>query len=199
VEGARRPIQKQVLLRMIIVDWFWEVPTHIVSQLFPFLNANWKEALGCKKMLPHHDTLSRSMNIPDFYNRDTNEALTLKIQWLQSELGFSDSFFSRLLGIREELFQEWKYDHNVLATYQVTYLKKFWLVITHILSFLNYQHDLVQKMLEYEDRNGAEPSTSPFAPPWTGMALKAYLERNGIEGIERVNDWVQSIRFASSF
>ena len=92
--------------------------------------------------------IPRNKSIPPFYNIDTREALRLQIQWLQNEFGLSDSFFSALIDTREELFREWRQEHDTLKMRQLECLKQFWLVFTHILSFLNYQPDLVQKMLE---------------------------------------------------
>lgn len=154
-----------------------------------------------QSMTPHAAT-SRIMNIPAFYADDTLEALRLKVKWLQQEFDLPDSFFSNVLRVREELFSDWKDEGSTLSTltvYQLACLKKLWLAVTHILSFLNYQQDLVRQMLEHEDKAFSGPRTSASAPPWIGTSLKEFLERTGIEGIEQVDDWIQSVRFASSF
>jgi hypothetical protein len=146
-----------------------------------------------------HAAKSRIMEIPAFYTTDTVEALRLKISWLQQEFDLPDSFFSNLLSVREELFSEWKNERDTLVVRQMDCLRKFWIATTHILSFLNYQKDLILRMLEYEDKTFVGPSSSAFAPPWVGTSLRTFLERTGIEGVEQVNDWIQSMRFASSY
>lgn len=138
------------------------------------------------------------MHIPAFYNADSVETLPLKIKWLQQEFGLTDSFFANLLRVREDLFNEWKEGGHTLTVRQLDCLRKFWTSVTHILSFLNYQKDLVQVMLEFEDKTFVG-SRSAFTPPWVGSSLKEFLEHAGVEGVEQVNDWIQSMTFASSF
>jgi hypothetical protein len=151
------------------------------------------------KKMSSHAAASPGVIVPAFYDNDTEETLIQKIIWAQDQLGFSDQFFSNLLGVREEIFREWKVRDQSLTKYQLRCLREFWVAISHMLSFLNFRQELVQQMLEFESHSRVGSISSPFTPPWVGTSLKSYLEGNGITGIEEVVSWVQGLRYASSF
>jgi hypothetical protein len=155
---------------------------------------------GSKKMLPHAIMAPSGMDIPDFYNNDTEEALVDKILWVQEQFHLSDQFFSKLLRVHEGIFREWKTrDQKTLTTYQRRCLREFWVAMTHILSHLNFRRELVQALLEFESDDNIAATPSAFTPPWIGTSLKSYLESSGINGVGEVTSWVQGLRYASSF
>lgn len=139
--------------------------------------------------------------VASFFQDDTESALILKVQWLQTEADISDRFFSSLLRVDERVFHGWKAgDEAMILPHEArNHLKEFWRVILHILSFLNFDLSRVTSLLDHKDVSKTKVETS-FSPPWagTGTSMKTYMETNGPPSIEKVDHWVQALRFANS-
>lgn len=132
-----------------------------------------------------------------FFQDDTESALISQVQWLQKELGVSDQFFAKLLKVEERTFFRWKTKDGTLPQKAQNHLKEFWRVILHILSFLNFDLNRVHVMLDHRDDSRVKIET-PFTPPWIGTSMRAYMETNGPASIQKVDLWVQALRFADS-
>jgi len=135
------------------------------------------------------------MIVKSFFQNDTESALISQVQWLQNEVGLSDQFFSHLLNVEEDAFCTWRAGKGVLSEEQQHTLKEFWQTMLHLLSFLNFDLNRLSVMLEHVDDTKTYAIKLPFAQPWIGTSLKAYLELQGTAGIRKVNQWVQSLRF----
>jgi hypothetical protein len=139
------------------------------------------------------------MTVASFFQDDTESALISQVQWLQKELDISDRFFSNLLKVEEKAFSRWRTRKETLPEDTQDHLKEFWRMTLHILSFLNFDLKLAQMMLEHKDESKVRSVKLAFDPPWIGTSMKAYLETNGPVGIQKVDQWVQAVRFADSY
>jgi hypothetical protein len=139
------------------------------------------------------------MPLETFFQEDTESALVSKVLWLQENLWISDNFFSNLLDVDEWEFSKWRSREGVLSEVKQERLREFWQMILHILSFYNYKTELARKLLEHKVESYEESYQSPYAPPWQGTSPKAYLEANGSGGVQKINEWVLSFRFADRY
>lgn len=139
------------------------------------------------------------MTVESFFREDTESALVSQVQWLQEHLGISDNFFSKLLDVEAWEFYEWRSMRGSLSETKQDRLREFWQMILHLLSFYNYETELARKLLEYKVESEEKNYQPPYAPPWLGTSPKAYLEVNGSGGIQRINEWVLSFRFADRY
>lgn len=139
------------------------------------------------------------MTIEPFFQEHSESALISQAQWLQEHLGISDTFFSRLLDVEEPEFHKWRTREGTLSKDEQDRLKEFWQLILHLLSFYDYRTELARELLEYKVEIQEQDYQSPYAPPWVGTSPKAYLEVNGSGGIQRINEWVLSFRFADRY
>ena len=127
-------------------------------------------------------------------------ALIPQVQWLQNKIRLSDSFFVKFLKVEEHVFCKWKTKEENIPVDMQDHLKGFWQTILHILSFQNFDLERVRLMFNNIDKSDSGRSGNlPFAPPWIGTSMKFYLETNGSAGIQKVNKWVQDMRFGDSF
>jgi hypothetical protein len=139
------------------------------------------------------------MQLETFFQEDTEAALVSKVVWLEENLSISDAFFSNLLDVDEWEFHRWRSREGELSETKQERLREFWQMILHLLSFYNYKTELARNLLEYEAESAGEDYRPPFAPPWLGTSPKAYLEANGSWGVEKMNEWVLSFRFADRY
>ena len=138
------------------------------------------------------------MTFASFFHDDTEVDRVDQVEWIEEKLGLPDSFFSNMLGVEEHLFSAWRTKNGVIPEEKQDYLKEFWQTLNHILVFLNYDVRRVLVMLE-KDSVETGYIRLAFTPPWVGNSMKHYLETHGLEGIRKVNEWIQSVRFADSY
>jgi hypothetical protein len=138
------------------------------------------------------------MPVAAFFQQETEAALIAQVNWLRTEVGIADSFFARLLNVDEQSFTRWKRGEGCLAKEQQCCLKALWHMVLHLLSFLNFEPQRLSDMFEYVARTEGAKSVSPYTPPWVGTSLRAYLEKQGYAGVQKVDQWAQAIRFADS-
>lgn len=139
------------------------------------------------------------MTFASFFHSETEADLVNQVEWAQEKLGFSDAFFSALLRIDENGFSRWRNGRGSLARAKQEDLREFWEAVRHILSFLNFNLDLVLAMLEHVEDRSKRAARLPYDPPWIGTSIRSYLESTGSDGIHNVNQWVQSVRFADLY
>ncbi|HXQ74311.1 MAG TPA: hypothetical protein VN844_27650 [Pyrinomonadaceae bacterium] len=137
-------------------------------------------------MLDHTELI-----IPDVYDPDLLSA----VRWLQEHLPFSDEYLAQLIGIKTELFSEWKTGARTLSDSQMQMLENLSLAINRLLSFYNFRRDLIVSVLESQFDSPIQRSR--FTPPWVGTSLKDYMLSHGAEGIAEVDSWVQEIKSAN--
>jgi hypothetical protein len=137
-------------------------------------------------VLDHTDLI-----IPDVYDPDLLSA----VRWLQEHLPFSDEYLAQLMGIKTELFSEWKTGAQTLSDSQMQMLENLSMAINRLLSFYGFRRDLIVSVLEFHSDNPIQRSR--FTPPWVGTSLKEYLLSHGAKGIAEVDSWVQEIKSAS--
>lgn len=139
------------------------------------------------------ETLNSEFIIPDVYGQDTLSA----VNWLQENLSFSGEYLAQLIGTHQELFSQWEKGGHTLTRSQVRKLKHLSTAMTRLLSFLNFRHTLMMRVLEFHsDSNQIERTTS--SPPWLGTSLRDYMLQHGSKGIKEVDSWVQNLRSANS-
>jgi len=140
------------------------------------------------------------MTVESFFQNNTREALIEQVAWLQKELEVSDEFFLHTLRVDAKTFHSWRTQHEPLPKHAEEQLTYLWQVILHILSFLNFDLGRVKLMLAYKSKSEYIRVSRPwFDPPWAGTSMKAYLEADGPVAIEKIDQWVQGIRFADSY
>jgi hypothetical protein len=103
-----------------------------------------------------------------------------------------------VIKVQEELFSDWKNYHSSLTTSQIESLKAFSTTLTHLLSYLNFRHDLMMNILETNSESPQHEPT-PLTPPWLGTSLKSYMETQGVGGIDKVDRWLQALRWSDPF
>jgi hypothetical protein len=138
-------------------------------------------------MIDHADLI-----IPDVYDPDLLSA----VRWLQEHLPFSDEYLAQLIGASTELFSEWKAGAQTFTDSQLQTLENLSLAINRLLSYYNFRRGLMVSVLEFHSDSPVQRSR--FTPPWVGTSLKDYLLAHGAKGIAEVDDWIQTIRSASS-
>ena len=137
-------------------------------------------------MLDHTDLI-----ISDVYDPDLLSA----VRWLQEHLPFSDEYLAQLIGIKTELFSEWKTGAQTLSDSQMQLLENLSLAINRLLSFYGFRRDLLVSVLESQSDSPIQRSR--FTPPWVGTSLKDYMLSHGAKGIAEVDSWVQKIKSAN--
>jgi hypothetical protein len=141
-----------------------------------------------------HVTPNSEFIIPDVYGQGNTVSA---IEWLQQHLSFSDEYLAQLVGVREELFSACKRGEHTLRNSQVRKLKHLSTAINRLLSFLNFQRDLMICVLEFHSDSNQIQRTR-YAPPWLGTSLRDYMLHHGDKGIKEVDSWVQSLGSANS-
>jgi hypothetical protein len=132
-----------------------------------------------------------------FFLQDTESALIHQVQWVQKHARLSDQFFLNVLDVDERTFFHWRTGDEEFPEDLQERLKEVWEMTRHILSFVDFESELLRMMFEEPLETKAGPTISPFTPPWLGTSLKAYLEASGMAGIRAVNRWVQTMRFGN--
>ena len=132
--------------------------------------------------------------VPDVYAQGNPVSAVI---WLQEHLEFSDEYLAKLVGVRQELFSQWKKGEQTLTTSQIRKLKLLSTAMTRLLSFFNFRRDLMMRILEFRYDDYQVRRTN-FTPPWLGTSLKDYMMRHGVSGIDHVDSWVQNLRSANS-
>jgi len=128
------------------------------------------------------------------YSQDVLSA----VNWLQENLSFSDEYLAQLVGAPQEVFCQWKRGEATLTSSQVQTLEKFSTAMNRLLSFFSFRRDLMLRVLEFHS-DSYQIRWNSFTPPWVGTSLKDYLLRHGGRGIDEVDSWVQSLKFANPF
>ena len=136
--------------------------------------------------------------VPDFFQEDTPDALRCQVDWLIREVGVDDAFFARLVGTDEATFSGWRSLEGALPPGGEETLRGLWRTVLHLLSFLGFDGPRVRDLF-LREMPASAGGQSPLTPPWAGASLKAYLERAGADGIERVDGWVTGLRFGDPY
>jgi hypothetical protein len=139
------------------------------------------------------------MNVAPFFQEDTEAALMQQVEWLQKHAQLSDQFFLNVLRVDERIFSRWRTGDEALSEDLREHLREFWQMTLHILSFVNFDLRLLKMMLEHSIGTRGGSVKSALDPPWIGTSLRAYLETNGIAGTQKVNQWVQTMRFGDPY
>ena len=78
-----------------------------------------------------------------FFQNSAESDLIDQVEWSEEKLGLSDGFYSRLLRIETDAFLRWKSGKGAIQKMNQDHLRDFWQTLTHILSFLNFNLELV--------------------------------------------------------
>jgi hypothetical protein len=135
------------------------------------------------------------MGYEDFFQGEMETEIKLQVRWLLDELDFTDLFFVRFLCINNDQLSNWLYTADTsLSKEKLSDLRELWELFKHFLS--SYNRDAIKIILEY---NSPQRTNSFLSnePPWTGTTLREFLEVNRVEGVRKVDSWVQSLRFAN--
>ena len=135
--------------------------------------------------------------IPEDYI-SIDETPLRSVNWFQEHLNLSNRYVSNVINVDEDVFSEWKNEHSTLTTSQIQNLKVFSITLTHLLSYLNFRHDLMMNILETSSESPQHEPT-PLTPPWLGTSLKSYMETEGMRGVDQVDRWVQALRRSDPF
>jgi hypothetical protein len=138
-----------------------------------------------------------ALPVPDFFQEDSEDALRSRVQWLQGEIGFGDSFFTRLLRMDEGAFTRWKERRAILLHRDLLGLQDVWEMMMHILSFVNFDSDRARCLLEHIPPAVVREGETDQTPPWAGSSIKSYLETRGPAAVGNVNRWITSFRFVA--
>jgi hypothetical protein len=133
--------------------------------------------------------------VPDYFQEDSEEALRLRVQWLQAEVSLGDPFFASLLRTDEGTFSRWRVHGAALSSKELGGLREVWEMMMHILGFVNFDSGRARRMLEHVPATDSRPLAAGQAPPWAGSSIKSYLETHGSRAVDDVSRWVTSFRF----
>jgi hypothetical protein len=133
--------------------------------------------------------------VPDYFQEDSEEALRLRVRWLEAEVGLGDPFFARLLRTDEVTIMRWREYRAALPPAELSGLREAWEMMMHILSFVNFDSGRARRLLEHVPSDDSRTLASGQALSWTGSCIKSYLEKNGSRGVNDVSRWVTSFRF----
>jgi hypothetical protein len=136
---------------------------------------------------------------PDFFQEESTGALRSQVDWLTREVGLDDLFFIKLLETDEQTFTNWRRCDSDLATGQEEILRRFWQMMLHLFSFLNFDGDRVRRLFQVAVPACPQADVPALVPPWSGMPLKEYLERVRGLAIEKVDGWVTGLRFGAPY
>jgi hypothetical protein len=149
------------------------------------------------RMSTTYSTPVQDFIIPEDYN-SIDESPSSSVNWFQERLDLSDEYVAKVINVREELFSNWKNYHSGLTPSQIEKVKTFSITLTHLLSYLNFRHDLMMNILQNSSESPHHELT-PLTPPWIGTSLKSYIESQGVSGLEEVDRWVQGLRWSDPF
>ena len=138
-----------------------------------------------------------TLPVPDYFQDDSEDALRSRVQWLEAEVGLGDSFFARLLRTDEGTIVRWKERRAALPRRELLALREVWDMMTHLLSFVNFDSGRARRLLEHVSPAAAEELGAAQAPPWAGSSVKSYLETRGLAAADDVTRWITSFRFAA--
>jgi hypothetical protein len=142
---------------------------------------------------PTHDLI-----VPETY-ASIDESPLRSVTWFQEHLNLSNRYVANVIDVREDVFDNWKSYHYPTPTEsQLDDLRAFSTTLTHLLSFLNFRQDLMMNILESSSESPQHEPTC-LTPPWLGTSLKSYIESQGMRGIEKVDRWVQALRWSDPF
>jgi hypothetical protein len=137
--------------------------------------------------------------MPDFFQDEGDAALRSRVEWLVSQVGVQDPFFSKYLRVNETAFRQWRNDSAPLPPGSEVALRALWRTIQHLFSFLNFDSQRVKTLLEHRVSGVSPVSLAGLAPPWAGSSLIDYLEEHGSHGLPEVDRWVMTIRFGDPY
>ena len=137
--------------------------------------------------------------VPDFFQEDTADALRAQVEWLIREVGVDHAFFEKLLGTDEVAFSCWREFGAPLPPDLAEILRDLWRTVLHLLSFLNFDPARVRELFQQTMPASTSGPGSPLTPPWSGVSLRAYLERARADGIRKVAAWVTGLRFGDPY
>jgi hypothetical protein len=138
-----------------------------------------------------------TLPVPDYFQEDSEDGLRSRMRWLETEVGLDASFFARLLRTDEGTFRRWRDQRADLPRGELLGLRDVWEMMTHVLSFVNFDSGRARQLLEHDLPAAAPHRGSAQVPPWAGSSIKAYLEANGSGAVDDVSHWVVSFRFGS--
>ena len=78
-------------------------------------------------------------------------------------------------------------------------MRDLWRTVLHLLSFRNFDEGKVRELLEQTVPARPDTGSSLFSPPWSASSLKEYLEGSGSQGMQKVDQWVESFRFGDPY
>lgn len=145
---------------------------------------------------PDDSSDAEEYGVPWFFQGHSEAARRAQVNWAAEKLGLDNHFFSELLNMEADEFREWRDMHNTLSPERQDVLSEFWYMILHLLSYLSFNTDLVQRMIFSKDERERRSIRLPYDPPWIGTSIKEYLEASGLSGISEVSRWALSFRFA---
>jgi hypothetical protein len=137
--------------------------------------------------------------VPDFFQEESTDALRLQVDWLTREVGLDDPFFVEFLETDEQTFTNWRLCNADLPPGREEILRRFWHMMLHLFSFLNFDGARVRGLFQLAVPARSKGDESVLVPPWSGMALREYLERVGGLAVEKVDGWVTGLRFGDPY
>lgn len=126
--------------------------------------------------------------MPSFFQDYSEDGLRLQVKWCNETLGLNARYFARLLRIEDLAFEQWFHSERALETAQQEDLAGFWRLHLHLRTIWGADPESVRSVYEYE-----QPSPERVGPPWRNSSIKTYLEANGREGIQTVQEWFESL------
>ncbi|ETW97437.1 MAG: hypothetical protein ETSY2_44640 [Candidatus Entotheonella gemina] len=137
--------------------------------------------------------------VPDFFQGEDGSARVEQLEWLRKHLSLTDDFFARVLSTDASLITEWRFGCKPLDQTLQKKVERLWRMFLHLFSMLNFDYARTRELLEAEAAPIPSLSTPNFFLPWAGGSIRGYLESHGEKGVEEVNRWVISFRFANRY
>jgi hypothetical protein len=145
-----------------------------------------------------HDTIGPT--VPWFFQDDEEPGLRAQAGWAERHLGLSDHFFAQFLRVPEPMFREWKLGRAELPADRQDALRELWRTVLHLLSLMGMDERRISGLMERQIPLVNEWGyRHPHAPPWSGSALRSYLEERGADALPDVDDWVTGFRFGNPY
>lgn len=165
-------------------------------QIFALLDT--EKPIGVKALIMSSKKadLFSDLAFASFFQNSNESDLIDQVEWAEEKLGLSDRFYARLLRIGTDRFVGWRTGTGAIESQTEDNLREFWETLRHILSFLNFNLESVCVMLDHKSDSETASTRLSFRPPWIGTSIKNYLETEGPDGIEKVNAWIQAVRFS---
>lgn len=145
------------------------------------------------------DTMERmKLEVPDFFQEDSDAALLSRAEWLHENLGWDNRFFSKLLRESETVVKQWRDGRAPLDPEAQRTLRHLWTVVLHFLSDYNLESDRVRKLFDTTAPAGAN-GPSALRLPWAESSIRQFLETRGAEAVGLLDEWVMALRFGDPY